>query len=285
MAPRSSSSFSSPSRQALRLADEVAPEASGQGLDLAGFAGTWVSSDLETLGVRRLVLSVDGHELRGRIHGAGAQRQSDWGEVEASAVYAESAASRKAAGFVLHFEAGAATFHVQANLKLGVAVLGVYRHRDGRGNDFFREFLALDDTGDRGAKGGEDDDPGAVAGEAIDAIDPRLLAGRWRNTRPSPRGLVEVELEPDGGGVSLRAWGAGRRGPRAWGEARGDLFACVEEDDVASAATLVCYDFGFMDCELQVRQNKGILAVTSFNRFHDGSGRSDYVTRELFHRT
>jgi hypothetical protein len=39
-----------------------------------------------------------------------------------------------------------------------------------------------------------------------------------------------------------------------------------------------------MACELQIRQNKGILAVTTFNRFRDESGRSSYVTRELFYR-
>ena len=53
---------------------------------------------------------------------------------------------------------------------------------------------------------------------------------------------------------------------------------------VLSAAILARYDFGFFDCELQIRQNKGILAVTTFNRFHDESGRSNYVNRELFHR-
>lgn len=280
---------SSSSWRALRLADEAAPGDGGPGLDLAGFAGTWVSSDPETRGIRRLALTVRGGELRGRVLGAGTGDDVDWGEVAASAVYAESAASRQGAGFVLHFALGPVESHVQGNLKLGVAVLGVYRSfRDGHRNGFFREFLAREeaaagaDAEVRSLACSKDADFGTEAADG--AIDPGPLVGRWKNTHPAPRGLVEIALEPADGAVRLRVWGSGRRGPREWGEVRGELFTCIEEDDAASAAALVSYDFGFMASELQVRQNKGILAVTTFNRFHDVSGRSDYVTRDLFHR-
>ena len=96
--------------------------------------------------------------------------------------------------------------------------------------------------------------------------------------------MPEIALERRGEGVAVRVWGAGAEDLVDWGEIEGAIFTCIEEDDVPSAAVLARYEFDFMQCELQIRQNKGILAVTTFNRFRDGSGRSSYVTRELYHR-
>ena len=111
-----------------------------------------------------------------------------------------------------------------------------------------------------------------------------MLLGHWHNTHHGSRGIPEIALERRGDRVAVRVWGAGAQGLADWGEAPGELFTCVEEDGVRSAAALARYDFGFMGCELQIRQNKGILAVTTFNRFRDGSGRSSYVTRSSLPR-
>lgn len=277
--------------RSLRQVDDVTfgppPDAR---LDLAAFPGIWTSSDPETRGVARLDLAVRDGELLGRIWGAGANGPIDWGESRAEALYADAVTSRTGAGFLLRYDFGFLTSHVEANLKLGVAVLCVYqtfKDPSGRHGYFFREFL----SGDDGA--GELAAAPAVAGESCGhdeelgrgpgAVD-ELLLGHWHNTHHGSRGIPEIALERRGERLVVRVWGAGAQGPVDWGETEGELFTCVEEDGVRSAAALARYDFGFMECELQIRQNKGILAVTTFNGFRDGSGRSNYVTRELYHR-
>ncbi|HEX4960462.1 MAG TPA: hypothetical protein VF173_06465 [Thermoanaerobaculia bacterium] len=277
--------------RSLRQADAVTVARSrDESLDLTAFPGTWTSSDPGTRGVARLDLAVRDGELVGRIWGGGANGPADWGSSRAEALYADAVTSRAGAGFLLRYDHGFLTRHVEANLKLGVAVLGVYQSfQDGSGRRdyFFREFLSVD--GDAGemppapemveTSCGFDEELGRGPGAAIE-----LLLGHWHNTQHGSRGIPEIALEHRGDRVAVRVWGAGAQGLAGWGEAQGELFTCVEEDGVRSAATLARYDFGFMACELQIRQNKGILAVTTFNRFRDGSGRSSYVTRELFYR-
>jgi hypothetical protein len=259
-------------------------------LDLAAFPGTWTSSDPGTRGVARLDLAVHDGELVGRIWGGGADGPVDWGTSRAEALYADAVTSRAGAGFLLRYDHGFLTSHVEANLKLGVAVLCVYQSfqdASGRHDYFFREFLSADGGAGEMAPApavaeascGLDEELGRGPGAADE-----LLLGHWHNTNHRSRGIPEIALERRGDRVAVRVWGAGAHGLADWGETQGDLFTCVEEDGVRSAAALARYDFGFMECELQIRQNKGILAVTTFNSFRDGSGRSSYVTRELFYR-
>lgn len=290
--------------RSLRQADEVTvARPQDESLDLAAFPGTWTSSDPETRGVARLDLAVRDGELVGRIWGGGANGLVDWGPSRAEALFADAVTSRAGAGFLLRYDHGFLTSHVEANLKLGVAVLCVYQSfqdASGRQDYFFREFLSADAHADTGAGEmvqapavaeaapamaacGLDEELGRGPGAADD-----LLLGHWHNTHHGSRGIPEIALERRGDGganaLAVRVWGAGAQGLTDWGETQGELFTCVEEDGVRSAAALARYDFGFLECELQIRQNKGILAVTTFNSFRDGSGRSSYVTRELFYR-
>ena len=281
--------------RSLRQADEATVVRSqDESFDLAAFPGTWTSSDPGTRGVARLDLAVRGGELVGRIWGGGANGPVDWGPSRARELYADAVTSRTGAGFLLRYDHGFLTSHVEANLKLGVAVLCVYqsfRDASGRQDYFFREFLSADGgAGEMAlapavaeASCGLDEELGRGPGAADE-----LLLGHWHNTNHRSRGIPEIALERRGdrgaNALAVRVWGAGAQGLTDWGETPGDLFTCVEEDGVRSAAALARYDFGFLECELQIRQNKGILAVTTFNSFRDGSGRSSYVTRELFYR-
>ena len=134
--------------RSLRQADEVTVARSqDESLDLAAFPGTWTSSDPGTRGVARLDLAVRDGELVGRIWGGGANGPVDWGPRRAEALYADAVTSRAGAGFLLRYDHGFLTSHVEANLKLGVAVLGVYQSfqdASGRHGYFFREFLSAD---------------------------------------------------------------------------------------------------------------------------------------------
>ena len=247
-----------------------------------------------------LKLAIAGGELRARVYGAGLGGEIAWGEVAATALYTDGVASDTGAGFILDYDFGSTRSRLQANLKLGVAVLGVYRSFDDGSNRrgyLAREFLARS-SGSRHAAVG----PGPIAAGGGDPmlclkdldfgnraepgpVDPAIILGRWHNTQTRSRGVVEIAVERRKKGVDIRFWGAHPDGLLDWGVTPGEVYACVEEDDVPSACMLGHYDFGFMESELQVRQNKGILAVTTFNRFRDGSGRRDYVTRELYYRS
>ena len=47
---------------------------------------------------------------------------------------------------------------------------------------------------------------------------------------------------------------------------------------------LARYDFGFADLTLAANEAKGLLIIAAFSTFRNGSGRSNYFTREFFYR-
>ena len=166
----------------LRQVDEVTiPRPRGRELDLATFPGLWTTSDPATRGVARLDLAVGDGELRGRIWGAGANGLVDWGESRAGALYADGVTSATGFGFVLTYDFGFLKSHIEANLKLGVAVLcafHTFRDTGGRHDYFFREFLSVD------ADAGEVE---ATAASIADAC-----CGQRRGSRPGPRRRVRT---------------------------------------------------------------------------------------------
>ncbi len=111
------------------------------------------------------------------------------------------------------------------------------------------------------------------------------LLGRWVNTNGETRGVAEFIIEQDGPRFSVRANGVGEDGPVSWPEAEAVALANMGEEGGQRTVILVAtFDFGFMRTETQIRVNKGVLVLVFFNTFLDGSGRSDYVSREFFHR-
>lgn len=257
--------------------------------DLSGLAGSWRSTDAATHGLAGFDVAVRDGWPWVAFRAAGAAGPVDWREQRVEGLFTDGVTSGRAVGFVVsHRGAGAAT-RIHATLKQGVAVLGVFFKPAGSGGgSFFREFLArsapLPEPPAAAGPGGYlgDGDLDLSAGRGT--VDPAIIQGRWRNNWLETRGVVEVAVESRDRGTTMRLVGAGPEGPLDWGETDAELYACREEDDVASVSALASYDFGFMAAEVQVRQNKGVLAVTTFNRFKDDSGRHDYVTRELFHR-
>jgi hypothetical protein len=271
--------------QFMRASDNVSPIPGS--MDLTGLAGRWCSSEPRATGIGAINLIVQDGVVSGHVFGAGPDGLIDWGVAPVSALFTDGVSSATCAGFQLRYAFDFLTSHIQANLKLGVMVFGVYQSfcGDGGGNNyFFREFLAVAENEVEPVIGGLSDlscTHDRVLGASTAAV--QCLLGSWRNTNPDSRGIAGLDLEVSGGQVQVRVRGVGADGVADWGTSGGGIFTCIEEDAVPSAAVLTRFDFGFCDCELQIRQNKGILAVTAFNRFHDQSGRSDYVVRELFH--
>lgn len=287
--------------QSMRRIDDIipTPQAGARRVDLSGFAGRWVSSDAGSRGIPAFALTVDEQTVRGQFFGAGAQGLVDWGAQPVAQIFTDGVGSSRGAGFALHYDFGFLETRLQVNLKLGVAVLGAFNtFKDGSGRlpyfarEFYAQtpnvtpaapFAAVPATAPRISRL-QDLDFGSAGPDGD--VDPALLLGRWRSTVPATGGIAELSLTRPGaaGETVVRILAAGNDDPLDWGKAHARVFTCVEENGIPSICMLADYDFDFMHCALQIRQNKGILAVTSFNAFRDGSGRYDYVTRELFHR-
>lgn len=114
------------------------------------------------------------------------------------------------------------------------------------------------------------------------AVDPSPLVGTWYSTDKKTRGISKLILSADGGTLRVHAFGACEPTDCDWGEVEGAAFS----SGVGSAeamAFMAAYDFGFMETHLAVYLKGGILVLDSFNTFKDGSGRSNYFSREFYH--
>ncbi len=277
----------------LRLADRPAPSPTvgpGPQAGLSPFAGLWATTNPSLRGIGRWHLSEGESGPKIRALGKIEEGFVDWGDVAVAGCFAGSVSSTALEGLTASFDLGSVRCRLQVNLKLGVAVAGAFAELAGAGERrrlFTRDFLAR-------PAGGEPPDQGSLLEPTEDRVRQLLgtppparlepFAGSWLNTAQPSRGIVRLDIAPDGEEATVRLFGAGPRGLMDWGRSPGQVYPCVEEDEVESACIWASYDFGFMASELQVRRNKGILAVTTFNTFQDGSGRSSYVQRELFHQ-
>lgn len=140
------------------------------------------------------------------------------------------------------------------------------------------------------------------------APDPQRLLTRWRNTDAHTRGMSEVSFAVRDGQLVIRVTAVGPDGPIDWGEAPAHLFTDISVTGGGRAAASptidgqptphfadlsatdggpafwATYDHGFMTVHLQGRFNIGILPIVVFAEFTDGSGRRDYLIREVFIR-
>lgn len=285
---------SSPNVRYLRLADRPAAAGTPKRRSEPGlepFAGLWATTKPSPEGVRRLQIATDGGEPSVRVLGRVEEGFVDWGWVPVAECFAGDPGATAVEGLTAGYDLGSVRCRLQVNLKLGVAVAGAFLELasgDRRPRLFTRDFLArppgtelppetavLEPTAERLRR--------MLGTPAAPRLEP--FAGRWLNTAAASAGIAGVEIAREGDDeVALRIFGAGPREPLDWGRVRGRAYSCVEEDEIASACILAVYDFDFMESELQIRINKGILALTTFNVFKDGSGRSSYAKRELFHR-
>ena len=123
--------------------------------------------------------------------------------------------------------------------------------------------------------------PSASSGVAGLSLD-RVL-GTWFATDLRARGAVELRLTEADGGLSVRVLGASSPEPVDWGEVRATPYGSGVTADTAIAFTAV-FVFGFLTATLAAYVKQGILVLDIFTEFTDGSRRSDYFSREFFHR-
>ncbi len=113
--------------------------------------------------------------------------------------------------------------------------------------------------------------------------DVSAMLGTWYATDKQTGGIVRMVLEGTPGDFTVHSFGAGSPEPHDWGTVPAVPYAA----SVASSAGMAfsaTYDFGFVETILAAYSKGGILVLDTFNVFKDGSGRSNYFSREFFHR-
>lgn len=124
------------------------------------------------------------------------------------------------------------------------------------------------------------------AGSAAPAeIDPTPLLGEWINTNTATRGIEQVIISRAADAVFIRVFGAWSPSSCDWGEARADVLYStgVQSSDVMAFSAV--YDFGFLETRLEANLSLGLLVIANLNTFRDGSGRSNYFSREFFYHS
>jgi hypothetical protein len=114
-------------------------------------------------------------------------------------------------------------------------------------------------------------------------LDPALLAGTWFATDKEATGVVRLELTQRDDRLFVRAFGADHLQPNDWGEVEATAYG-AKVTSVDAMAFSAMYDFGFLVTILAAYAKQGILVLDTFNTFTDSSGRSNYFSREFFHR-
>ncbi|HVS14344.1 MAG TPA: hypothetical protein VMV46_10485 [Thermoanaerobaculia bacterium] len=123
--------------------------------------------------------------------------------------------------------------------------------------------------------------PKLVAGEK--ALDLGALVGSWHACDQQTRGLVRVDLAKKGSDLTVHVFGACQPTPCDWGAVEGIAYAENVSADQAIAFTAP-YRFSFKDVIVTGLLDQGTLIVETYNRFKDGSGRSNYYSRGYFCR-
>ena len=112
-------------------------------------------------------------------------------------------------------------------------------------------------------------------------IDPSAFLGTWVNTNAETTGIFRFVLARTDDRVTIHAFG--HDAPFDWGETEVTLFAPTVDSEKMVAFN-AHYDFGFMESYLGCNSNEGLIIIASYNRFKDGSGRSNYICREFSYR-
>ena len=128
------------------------------------------------------------------------------------------------------------------------------------------------------------DESQPAPGELLAAkLDLSSLIGRWKNTNSATRGISEIVISEDGKNLRVQTFGACASGPRDWGEGPATSYAYSVAGDIAAGFELT-YDFGAQETLVTAIHNRGVLVIHAYHRFKDGSGRSNFISKEFFHQ-
>ena len=128
------------------------------------------------------------------------------------------------------------------------------------------------------------DESQPAQGEGLAAkLDLSSLVGRWKNTNSATRGISEIVIGAEGKNLRVQTFGAFDSSARDWGEGLATTYAYSVAGDIVAGFELT-YDFGTQETLVTAIHNRGVLVIHSYHRFKDGSGRSNFISKEFFHQ-
>lgn len=128
------------------------------------------------------------------------------------------------------------------------------------------------------------DESQPAPGEVLAAeLDLSSLIGRWKNTNSATRGISEIVISEAGENLRVQTFGACASGSSDWGERPATTYAYAVAGDIIAGFELT-YDFGSQETLVTAIHNRGVLVIHSYHRFKDGSGRSNFISKEFFHQ-
>jgi hypothetical protein len=118
-----------------------------------------------------------------------------------------------------------------------------------------------------------------------ETIDHTPILGAWTNTNPRTWGISHVDLAARDGRVWMRVRTADPgAGPHDWGETAVDRIYTDGPFSSHVVGYVATFVLGHARIDVQANMNHGLTVVAAFTTFTDGSGRSNYFSREFFHR-
>ena len=128
----------------------------------------------------------------------------------------------------------------------------------------------------------DESQPAPGPGQAVE-LDLSSLLGRWKNTNSGTRGISEIIISQVGKGLRVQTFGARASGPSDWGERDATTYAYHVAGEIVAGFELV-YDFGSQEALVTAIHNRGVLVIHAYHCFKDGSGRSNFISKEFFHQ-
>ncbi len=274
-------SIASQSQQYMRLQDCTSAPPEQYPLSVGLLTKTWRNTDPEPQGLREVRIQGTAEALSIECFGAGALVPLNSPAVLASPIFAANPGAREGMSFFVEFDFGSMVSRFQGNVNLGLLVFaGFHDFKDGspRSNYFSREFFYSVSSPQVASPL---DIPSQGAGSR--QLDTSPLLGFWRNTNNISLGIAAIEISDRDERLSIRAYGVGESSTVDWGEVMAPAYAndCSSADAMAFSAT-----FGAQGirCHLQANIKQGVLVVAYFTEFNDGSGRSNYFSREFYYK-
>jgi hypothetical protein len=266
----------------MRLQDRTIALPESGSLSVGLLTRTWRHTDPQPGSIGQVSIQGTPEALSIECFGTGATVPLRSPAARASALFAASAASREAMSFFVELDSGYMSSFFQGNVNLGLLVLaGFHDFKDGsaRSNYFSREFFYS--VADPETQLPTPDSPTHAAGSS--RLDPSALLGFWRNTNRASLGVAAIEITDRDQEVGIRAYGVAESGTLDWGETTGSVYAkdCVSPDAIAFSAASGSTG---IRCSLQANVKQGVLVVAYFTEFTDGSGRSNYFSREFYYK-
>jgi hypothetical protein len=121
---------------------------------------------------------------------------------------------------------------------------------------------------------------------ASGALSPSDFSGRWLNTNQDTPGVTRVMCKSEGNALRVRFEGNGSSEPSEWGEATAELLCAAAIHGGPAMSFVASFDLGFKNVRVGANLNQGLLVIATFHSWqnHNGVGRSNYFSREFFHR-